>query len=396
MKTNKTIHFFLTLAACITLVSSCQQAQEQKRGTKPVVEKPIVIPLAVGTYTRVEDHVDGKAEGVYLLDFNTETGELSNQITLKGSYNPSYVVQHPELDVIYAVNEIGGQGDGQPGLVDVFAKEDNIWKKIQTVISGGKWPCHVSMSKDTSNLFVSNYGGGWSRYVIRPDGKLEMSETMMNQYSPSKHPRQESSHVHMCLPVEDKVYVADLGANEVLAYTNQEDENNMVGSLKSESESGPRHFAVPNPGVFVYVLNELSNTIDVFNVRRMNKDLKPLQSLTSISRKPEQGKQAASAIKIHPSQRFLYTASRGIEGSKQHTIDLFAIGNFGAELTYQNSYDSKGWIPRDFTIDPTGKFLLVANQDSDNIYVYSINQKTGELTETSINYKIPTPVCLSF
>jgi 6-phosphogluconolactonase len=52
--------------------------------------------------------------------------------------------------------------------------------------------------------------------------------------------------------------------------------------------------------------------------------------------------------------------------------------------------------PRNFAIDPSGAFLLVANQKSDNIVVFRIDQRTGRLTSTGDIAEVPSPVCLKF
>jgi 6-phosphogluconolactonase len=56
----------------------------------------------------------------------------------------------------------------------------------------------------------------------------------------------------------------------------------------------------------------------------------------------------------------------------------------------------KGKHPRNFVIDPTGHFLLVANRDTDNIVVFAIDPVTGTLKDTGNNIHIPNPVCLKF
>ncbi len=55
-----------------------------------------------------------------------------------------------------------------------------------------------------------------------------------------------------------------------------------------------------------------------------------------------------------------------------------------------------GKHPRNFVIDPTGHFLLVANRDTDNIVVFSIDPVTGLLKATGKEISIPNPVCLKF
>ena len=63
-------------------------------------------------------------------------------------------------------------------------------------------------------------------------------------------------------------------------------------------------------------------------------------------------------------------------------------------MSYINRYSTLGKTPRNFVIDPTGKFLLVANQDSDNIVVFKIDPNNGQLAIASTLNNISMPVCL--
>jgi 6-phosphogluconolactonase len=47
-------------------------------------------------------------------------------------------------------------------------------------------------------------------------------------------------------------------------------------------------------------------------------------------------------------------------------------------------------------IDPSGKYILVGNQNSGNIALFGIDEKTGLPVEPAKDYKIKAPVCLKF
>ena len=66
------------------------------------------------------------------------------------------------------------------------------------------------------------------------------------------------------------------------------------------------------------------------------------------------------------------------------------------ELTFVQRQLTYGKNPRDFAIDPTGKYLLVANQDSDSIMVFRIDQANGVLSLTRNRLEVGNPVCLKF
>jgi 6-phosphogluconolactonase len=55
-----------------------------------------------------------------------------------------------------------------------------------------------------------------------------------------------------------------------------------------------------------------------------------------------------------------------------------------------------GQVPRNFAISPDGQFLLVANQESDNIIVFKRDKETGKLSPTGGEIKVSMPVCLIF
>jgi 6-phosphogluconolactonase len=55
-----------------------------------------------------------------------------------------------------------------------------------------------------------------------------------------------------------------------------------------------------------------------------------------------------------------------------------------------------GKTPRDFAIDPTGSFLLAANQDSDTVVVFRIDHQTGALVPVGQPVPVPRPGCVAF
>jgi 6-phosphogluconolactonase len=75
---------------------------------------------------------------------------------------------------------------------------------------------------------------------------------------------------------------------------------------------------------------------------------------------------------------------------------VFAIDPSKGTLTPVEYTPTQGKIPRSFEIDPTGTFLLAANQKSDNIVVFRIDAKTGRLTPTGQVLEVGSPVCVKF
>jgi 6-phosphogluconolactonase len=57
---------------------------------------------------------------------------------------------------------------------------------------------------------------------------------------------------------------------------------------------------------------------------------------------------------------------------------------------------SGGQNPRYFGLDPAGRFLLVGNQNSDNVVLFKIDAQTGKLTPTGQSLPIAAPMCIAF
>ena len=88
--------------------------------------------------------------------------------------------------------------------------------------------------------------------------------------------------------------------------------------------------------------------------------------------------------------KFLYVSNRG----DANNIAVFAIDPSSGKLTAKGFQSALGATPRNFIIDPTGRWLLVANQKTNNVVIFRINPKTGMLKPLAKQIAIPSPVCL--
>ena len=78
------------------------------------------------------------------------------------------------------------------------------------------------------------------------------------------------------------------------------------------------------------------------------------------------------------------------------SIAVFDINPRDGKLSFVERVPTGGKTPRHFTLDPTGKWLFAANQDSNDINIFSVNPETGRLTATAHTLKVDSPVCVVF
>jgi 6-phosphogluconolactonase len=379
------------LFSTLVLLISCQNETPKVTEIPEKIAENIVF---VGTYTEKEPHVNGKAEGIYVYKMNPKTGELTYLNKVEERPNPSYLTVHPNQKFLYAVNETG------EGTVSAFSIEPETYqlKSLNQVSAKGKAPCYISTDAKGKYAFTANYvTGNVGLFPIQEDGRVGEAVAVLNhEKSKSKHPRQEAAHAHFFAPKpnSDYAYAVDLGLDKIYQY--QVDAKNggllLVGTTSMKGEdAGSRHLIWHPKKEWGYVINELNGTIEGFKQGEKATELTHFQTINTLADSTATNASCAD-IHITPNGKFLYGSNRG----EYNSLAMYQINQQTGELTFLGNQSTKGKTPRNFVISKDGQFLLVANQDSDNIVTFKINQETGKLEDTGLEVKVMTPVCLQF
>ncbi|WP_162623285.1 lactonase family protein [Confluentibacter sediminis] len=332
------------------------------------------IPLYIGTYT------DGYSEGIYKLQFNPKTGELTDLQLAAATQSPSFIAYSPNKKYIYAVNE---SLDGSVSSYKI--QENGLLKFLNKVNSHGNGPCHISLNKQGNKAVVSNYGGGTaSIYSISRDGKLNEASQIFDYNTVDR-----KSHAHSGQFFREELFIADLGMNALYRYKLKNDTYELTAPsiIKMSGNPGPRHFAITKTGQFIYIINEYGNSIT--SVKRTESGFEQIDYDSTLD-ETYKGKNSCADIHLSKNELYIYGSNRG-----ENSIVVFKRNKFDGTIEKIQTMPVHGDWPRNFTLDPTGKFLLVANQKSHNINVFSIDLPTGKLTFLN-EVKVPSPVCLLF
>ena len=94
---------------------------------------------------------------------------------------------------------------------------------------------------------------------------------------------------------------------------------------------------------------------------------------------------------MHPSGKFVYSSNRG-----HNSVALFRIDPAQGTLTFVEAQDTGGRTPRNFAIDPRGRLLFAANQNSGTMMVFTIDETSGQLKASGAPVEVPSPVCVRF
>jgi 6-phosphogluconolactonase len=352
--------------------------------------------MYVGTYTTKQN-----SKGIYAYRFDATTGKLTSIGLAAETADPSFVAVHPNGKYLYAVNEVENFNGAKSGAVSAFAidRKTGTLKLLNQVSTHGAGPCYVSLDKTGSYVLVANYDGGSvaSFAVLGDEGLSLMKGFVQHSGSSVNQQRQEGPHAHWIGVSPDNRFAlaADLGLDDVLIYQLDSTKGALIPSNppfpQVKPGSGPRHFAFHPNGKFGYVLTEMAATVTTFSYQARNGALTAIQTVPTLP-KDYSGPTEAAEIVVHPSGKFLYASNRaGVD-----TITIFAIDPAKGTLKEVGRVSTKGKTPRNFAIDPTGSFLLAANQESGNVVVFRIAPATGQLTPTGQAEEVPAPVCITF
>jgi 6-phosphogluconolactonase len=351
--------------------------------------------LYVGTYTD-----DGRVEGVYLTQLNTGTGELRYLGQVDAGKNPTFLAIHPNGRTLYAVNEVSDYGGKSSGAVTALAiaGDSGTLTKLTEQPSMGAAPCYVSVDRSGRALLVANYmGGNVAMFPILDNGSLGAAARVVGHRGtgPNKE-RQEAPHAHCIIPDPSNRFAlaADLGADRVFVHDLDADRTSMrivedAGGA-AKPGAGPRHLTFHPRLPLVYVANELDSTVSTL---RFDRERGTLSYVDSRSTLPDgwTGTNYPADIHLSRAARTLYVSNRG-----HNSIAVFTVATGTGALTLDQVISTDGDWPRNFSLDPSERWLLAANQRSGTIVVFARDTDSGRLRRTGNRLSLPSPVCLRF
>jgi 6-phosphogluconolactonase (cycloisomerase 2 family) len=358
--------------------------------------------LLVGSYTA------GQSQGIYRLNFDSATGQINGKpLQVINSENPSWLTLSKDQRRLFVVNE-NGPGQADPvGRVSSYAiaPKTHELSLINQVQSLGNEPTHSSLSADASHLFVSNYsvaedpGGTLAVLPVGADGTLKPVVQMSSHPASRVNPeRQMSAHVHSTIPSPDGKFVFsnDLGADKIFVYHFNPKANPDLPLTPAKPAfvqlppgSGPRHLLFSADGKHAWLTMEMSAQVAVFDYR--DGTLEQTQMVDLAAGQPVSDK-AAAALHASTDGKFLYVSNRGTANQ----LLTFAIDPATGHLKELQRRAVEGDHPREFSLDPSGKFLLIANQKSNQIVVVERDAKTGLLGKTVQKLPMDAPSDLKF
>ncbi len=321
--------------------------------------------LLIGTYSTV---------GIFELEFNNS---ILKYITQNNSFeNCSYICTNS--NIIYNIVEYSDNPIYANGCV--ISRNRNLCPINKTFLNG-KGPCYLTIDKQRNMLYTANYGdGSIDIFDLNIDGSIS---------KPIYHKKFfQNSRIHqICFSSDNKiVFITNLGNDTLYAYKILGDKTNFklleLDKYKFPTGSGPRHLVIKENNL--YVITE--NSCELYQITfSENNSFNFINCVSILPNVQKQDNYTGCAIKISNDGSFIYCSVRG-----HNSISVFDTNN---SLELVQNISCYGNTPRDISFNLSEDFMFCANQNSNDISIFSRNKKTGSLNFEN-KYSINSPACI--
>ncbi|WP_314424852.1 beta-propeller fold lactonase family protein [uncultured Microbacterium sp.] len=350
--------------------------------------------------------MDGQAEGIGLLagDADRQTS-LAYRGAVTQTPSPSWLAQHPTLDVVYAALE------ADAGVQAFVRSGESSLQPLGEPVAVGDGVCHVAVAPRGDFVVASCYGDGRVvRIGVDPQGRLiadavnkaaELRAALLGEPLEAAAPAgvaasasdpyagartaeggERVSHAHAAAFLADgRIATTDLGFDLVRIWRHGAHGLILDHEVALPMGTGPRHMVV-HPSGHLHVVTEYS--CEVFTLAAGVDGTWAVVGSVLTSPIAEIGTDFPAELARSRDGQFVYTALRG-----SNTIAALRVRGAGESLEPFALADSGVDWPRHHLVHE-GK-MLVAGQRSDTVALLDLDERTGAPLGIRHRTVVPTP-----
>ncbi len=371
---------------------------------------PLLLLIMVGAMSSNAIH-DANAEGplvfisafaagddgaIHAFRLDPDTGRLDSVHRTSDVEHPFFMAVSSDGRFLYSIHTtaFGGEEHEEVAAYEIDGRSGRL-KFLNRQSARGSASCYLEVDATGKTVLVANYSSGSvAALPVRDDGSLGAAASFIQHAGSSVDPERQTGPFAHCIigsPDNRFAYAADLGLDKILNYRLDADTAELSPNeqpfIKTPPGAGPRHLTFHPTGRHLYAINELKNSVTVFDHLAESGVLVERQTISTL---PEDydGTSYCADVKITPDGRFLYGTNRGHD-----SIAAYAVGA-GGRLTLLAIDPSLGKGPQNLAITPDGRLLLCANMPGDNVVVFRIDPQTGGLKPVGQPVTMPRPSCI--
>ncbi len=324
--------------------------------------------------------------GIYVFRFNSQSAEMSAPELAAPLDKPAWIALAPNRRFLYAVTGHGGPAETLHAFrID---KATGGLAELNSKPSGVEDACYISVDQAGTSVAIAGCEDG--TIAIR---RINGDGTLGDQTAAGKHSAPGARATSVYFSPDDKFVLSpDPGLDEVFVDRFDSAKGTLAPNdppfTKMQAGLFPNRLAFHPSGKFVYVFSGSAGALTAFNWDAEHGQMKEAQKIATVPA-GFTVKNNGQSVQVHPNGRFLFAANGGPQ-----LIAAFTIGADGS-LTLADEVYTQGDLPADFAVDPTGTYLIAANQKTNAIVVFKIDQNTGRLSPTGKMVHVEVPVRLS-
>lgn len=345
--------------------------------------------------------------GIRAFHLDPAHGTLTPAAVTRDVPHPFFLAVAPDHKTLFSIwaKEFAGRQDEEVAAWRIVDRDGRL-ELLNRQSTRGAASCFLETDPTGRTLLLASYSNGSvAAFPIKADGSLGAAASFLRNERPGSavDPRQEAAHAHAIIPGPAAAgaggepapsrfaYSADLGSDHVLCYRLDAATATLSpheqGVAKSPPGGGPRHLAFDPQGRRLYAMNELSNSVSVYDHDPATGALTERQTISTLPA-DFTGSTKTADVKLTPDGRFLYGTNRGHD-----SIAVFSVAADG-RLTLVEIVTSHGAGPQNLAISPDGRLLLCANMQGNNVAVHTIDKDSGRLTLIGSPLEVTAPACI--
>jgi 6-phosphogluconolactonase (cycloisomerase 2 family) len=337
--------------------------------------RPSTDTLLVGSYT-----AQGNA-GIELIQ--TSNGQKISEISVPQA---SYQIVSTDGQYLFSVSE---QVKNQGAVFSFKKSPTGNWEEINHQLTEGDAPCHINFRTKSRTLYTANYMGGSVSIFQTTQGKIEPLSQKLEYVSSGKYPQQASSHAHMVVLTKDEneLHISDLGGDKIYHYKLRPDGRveEKYSLTQFPAGTGPRHFIFSPNEQWIYILGEVSGTVDVYENQGTKWEFVQREILDLSG---ADGPKASADIHLSPNGKWLVASNR----ITRNSLVVYKVEANG-RIKFQREV-MVGKVPRNFQFDKSGTKIYVACKDENRIQQFKFNPETGEMQDEHQDISVMSPVAI--
>jgi 6-phosphogluconolactonase len=351
---------------------------------------------AEGPVVFISAFAPGDQGGIHAHELDAARGSWKPLHRTTGVENPFFLALSPDAKLLFSIHarSFGGKEPEQVAAFAIDGRSGRL-KPLNRQSTRGSASCYLDVDATGRTLLVANYStGSVAALPVMPDGSLGEAASFHQHTGSSIDPvRQKGPYAHSIVVSPDNRFAlaADLGLDQVLIYrlaaASAKLSPHDPAFAKAPPGAGPRHLAFHPDGKRLYVINELKNSITVFDYDAASGTLAERQTISTLPA-DFRGTSHCADLKITPDGRFLYGTNRGHD-----SIAAYSIAGDG-KLTLLGIEPSRGKGPQNLAIAGDGTVLLCANMAGNNVVIFRIDTKSGGLKPLGEPLPMPSPSCI--